>query len=417
MNILHINYTDLAGGRFTGMYMKEALDSSFNVEMAVWDKKSESVKVNELSPNNKLLHYFFNKLMLFTSRLSFDGLLGSSGWFINRKNYFKKADVIHIHLIHGFSNFSILSLPKLSFLKPMVWTLHDPWAMTGGCEHTFECEKWMTGCSPICPHPRCTSLFNRYTPYLHWRIKKWVYARMKVTIIVASEWMLNKVKKSPLLNHLPIKLIPFGVDINRFYLENKQKSRDLLGIPLENKVIAFRNTGLYPDKYKGIRWLKSALEKYEPTKPTTLLVLEGTTGFEELSNKFNIIYLGWVDGNELIQALSAADIFLMPSIQESFGLMAIEAMACETPVIVFDGTALPTIIKSGGIVVESKNSEKLAEAIELLITDDNKREELALKSRKIVETEYSYSLYVNKHIDLYNATIKQFESTHSNSIK
>jgi glycosyltransferase involved in cell wall biosynthesis len=377
--------------------------------MAVWDKKSKNEKVNQLSPNSKFLHFFFIKIMLFTSRLSFDGLLGTSGWFIHRMNYFKKADIIHIHLIHGFSNFSILSLPKLSLLKPMVWTLHDPWAITGGCEHSFECEKWISGCTPLCPYPRCTSLFNRYTPYLHWRIKKWVYARMNITIVVASEWMLEKVKKSPLINHLPIKSIPFGVDINRFYVDDKQKSRNYFGIPLGNKVITFRNTGIYPDKYKGVRWIKSALQKYSLTEPTTLLVLEGTSGFEELSDKFNIIYLGWVDGNQLIHALSAADIFLMPSIQESFGLMAIEAMACETPVIVFDGTALPSIIKSGGIVVESKNSEKLVEAIELLLNDDQKRDELAIKSREIVESEYSYSLYVKKHIEMYEQTIEQFE--------
>ena len=44
-----------------------------------------------------------------------------------------------IYLIHGFSNFSILSLPRISRLKPVVWTLHDKWALTGGCEHSFEC--------------------------------------------------------------------------------------------------------------------------------------------------------------------------------------------------------------------------------------------------------------------------------------
>ncbi len=402
MNILHINYTDLAGGRFTGFYMKDELDQNYDVNMAVWSKFSDSDKVHLLPPNNISLHFILNKLMQLLSRIGFDGLLGTSGWLLPNKDFFKKADIVHIHLIHGFSNFSILSLPFLGKKKPIVWTLHDPWALTGGCEHSFDCDKWKTGCSPLCPYPRCTSLFKRYTPYIHWRIKKWVYKRMKLTLVVSSEWMYEKVKISPLLNHLPCKLIPFGIDINKFKFKDNFNYKSHFNIPNFHKIIAFRNTGLKNDKFKGLKWLKQALEIYEPTTPTTLLIIENDEGFLDLKSKYNIINLGWIDGEKLVNVLSAADIFLMPSIQESFGLMAVEAMSCETPVITFDGTALKSIVSNSGIVVESKNSFALANAIKSLLENDNYRKVLSKASRDIIVDKFQYKFYVQNHIKLYN---------------
>jgi len=75
-----------------------------------------------------------------------------------------------------------------------------------------------------------------------------------------------------------------------------------------------------------------------------LLILQDGKGFSALSPKYGVVTPGWIDGEDLAIALSAADVFVMPSIQEAFGLMAVEAMACGTPVIVFDGTALPGVI-------------------------------------------------------------------------
>ena len=405
MNILHINYTDLAGGRFTGLYMNSVNENDVKIEIAVWNKKSDYTRVKLLPPKNKFIHFILNKFMLFASRLSFDGLLGSSGFLIENEDYFKKADVIHIHLIHGFSNFSILSLPRISRLKPVVWTLHDKWALTGGCEHSFECNKWINGCNLNCPHPRSKSIFNKQAPFFHWKIKKWIYSKINLNIVVASDWMNENVKKSSLLNHLPRKIIPFGIDIEKFKKKKNIDYKLIFGIPKLNKVIAFRNPGLKNDKFKGMKWLKKSLDLYEPDTPITLLIFEKLEGFEHLTKKYHVINLGWIDGEKLIQALCAADIFLMPSIQESFGLMAVEAMACETPVIVFDKTALPGVIKGGGLSVEYKNSEKLKEAIQLLLDDSKLRRKISQDARILVEQKYNYSLYINRHIDLYKKAL------------
>lgn len=412
MNILHISNTDLAGGRFTGFYMQNLLSNKYSVEMAVWDKTAKYSHVHQIPPGNPVMRFVANVVMKVGGRLGLDGLTGSGGWLLPSRDYFKRANVVHLHLIHNSSNFSILSLPMLSRRKPVVWTIHDPWAITGGCEHSFECDRWMTGCAQRCPHPRRRSLLRHYMPYLHWRIKLWAYRRSNVTLVVASKWMRDRVAQSPLMKHFPCHLIPFGIDLAVFKQKNKIECRKNLGIPSNHKVIAFRDVGLKSDRFKGGWWLMEALKIYEPKEPTTLLIIEDGKAFRALLGKYSILLTGWIDGGELVDVLAAADIFLMPSIQETFGLMAVEAMACGTPVVVFDGTSLPDVIKAplGGLAVPSRDSAALAEAIKLLLDDDELRVRLGKQARQIAEREYSSSLYVERHISLYEEVISNYHN-------
>ena len=413
MNILHINNTDLAGGRFNGYYMKQSLDKSFNVEMVVWNKKSQNSNVHQSPPDHPVLRFFALNIERIGVRLGFAGLTGIIGWILPFQDYFKRADIIHLHQIHNHPNFSILSLPMLTRKKPVIWTIHDPWAITGGCEHSFECNRWLNGCKPRCPHPRRKSLFRNYTPFLHWKIKKLVYQRSNLNLVVASKWMKDRVERSPLLRHLPCHHIPFGIDLEVFKPRSKADCRKKLGIPLGHKVIAFRDIAQSSKMsgYKGISYLMEALKRYNPIEPTTLLIFENGKGFRILSPKYSILTPGWIDGENLVIALSAADIFLMPSIQEAFGLMAVESMACGTPVIVFEGTALPDVIKAplGGLAVPAKDSRALAEAVKQLLENDELRFKLGKQARQIAEREYSFSQYVNRHISLYDKAIEQHQ--------
>ena len=408
MNILHISNTDLMGGRFTGYYMQQSLDKSYKVEMAVWNRTTQESHVHRMPPANPIFHFIAASTMKLGGRVGLDELAGFGGWALPTHDYFKRADIVHMHLIHNNTNLSVLTLPMLSRIKPVVWTIHDPWAMTGGCIHSFECDRWLTGCTPRCPHPRRRSLFQHHIPYLHWRIKKWAYQRANMTLIVASRWMQDRIERSPLLRHLPCHRIPFGIDLAVFRPRSKIECRKKLGIAPDHKVIAFRDVGLASDQFKGMRWLMAALKIYEPQEPTCLLIFEDGKGFKILSPKYSVVTPGWVEGENLAVALSAADVFLMPSIQEAFGLMAVEAMACGTPTIVFEGTSLPDVIRSprGGLAVPAKDSVALAGAIKQLLDDDDLRSELAGQACQIAESEYAFPLYVQRHITLYEEVIE-----------
>lgn len=411
MNILHISSTDLMGGRFTGYYMQQVLEQTHTVEMAVWNKTTDNPGVHSMRPS-KWLRLPTAVARRCDDKLGLEGLTGWGGWALPFRDYFKRADVVHLHLIHNDAYFSILSLPMLSRMKPVVWTIHDSWAMTGGCLYSFDCERWMSGCTPQCPYPRRKSRLQQHIPflhYLHWQIKKWVYQRSDLSLVVASKWMQDRIQRSPLLHHLPCNLIPFGIDLETFRPRPKVESRKKLGIWPDQKVIAFRDNGLNTDQFKGLSWLMEALQMYEPKGPTCLLILQDGRAFRSLWPKYSVITPGWIDGEELAVALSAADVFLMPSIQEAFGLMAVESMACGTPVITFDGTSLPDVIKAplGGLTVPAKDSVALTGAIQKLLEDDDLRDKLGKQARQIAEREYTFPLYVQRHVSLYEAVIER----------
>jgi glycosyltransferase involved in cell wall biosynthesis len=410
MKILHITSTDIVGGRFNGYAMLRAgVPPDCQVAMAVWGKESSHPDVHDM--RRGWLRYANAILGRASEGLALEGLITPASLFLPWQACVRQADVVHLHLIHNRSFFSLLGLPQLSHFRPTVWTIHDSWPTSGMCIYPFECERWLTGCQGRCPHPRGRSWLRRYVPALHWRVKQSVYRQAHLTLVVASEWMCERVQRSPLLGHLPCQLIPFGVDLATFAPRPKPAARVRLGIPAGDHVLAFRAPEMVKDHFKGTRWLLEALTTYEPAKPTTLLILEDGRDFEPLTGKYRIVNLGWVrDDDRMADIMSAADLFLMPSVQEAFGLMAVEAMACGAPVIVFDGTALPSVIQApeGGFVVKQRDSAALAAAVRRFLEDDDLRETTAAAARRLAEREYSFDLYLQRHMDLYSRVIEAF---------
>jgi glycosyltransferase involved in cell wall biosynthesis len=139
-----------------------------------------------------------------------------------------------------------------------------------------------------------------------------------------------------------------------------------------------------------------------------LLTFNDKGRLDEFSEKFQVIDLGWVnDLNLMTNALNAADIFLMPSVAEAFGMMAMEAMACGKPVIVFEGTSLPEIVfaPEGGIAVTKGDVDALFVALELLINNPEKRKMLGDSALKIAKHHYDINSHIAKMLELYTEVI------------
>jgi glycosyltransferase involved in cell wall biosynthesis len=411
MNVLHVSETDLVGGRFTGYYMQQAVEEvDAHFEMAVWDKESHDPTMHQIrTPKPSLFWLVTGAARRLDDRLGLEGLTGLGSFVLPLKRYFRRADVVHLHLIHNRAFFSILALPMLSRLKPLVWSIHDCWPITGMCIHPLRCRGWLNGCKDWCPHPRGNSPFGHRIPALHWRIKQITYKRTQATLTTASKFMRDRVRTSPLLGHLTCHLIPYGIDLESFAPRSRLQCRERLGISANQRVLAFRGIPLQYDPYKGMRWLKEALTLYQPREPTCLLIVDDGRDFVSLQPKYSVINLGWTDGDRLVDALCAADVFLMPSIQEAFGLMAVESMACGTPVVVCEGTALPAVIEAprGGLAVPPRDATALAGAIERLLEDESLREKLGRQGREIAEQEYSLPQYVQRHIRVYEAAMEK----------
>lgn len=272
----------------------------------------------------------------------------------------------------------------------------------------MDCERWQIGCGS-CPDLDLPFSLNFDTSAINWKLKKWAFDRSQLDLIVGAPWQRERVNRSPILSRFPLHYIPYGVDTRIYKVLDRQRCREELGIPPDAQVIAFRSV-LFSRNFKGTEYIEQALCTYNPAKSVVLLTFEGVGGLASLRNKYSVIELGWVSSQELIaRALNAADLFLMPSIAEGFGLMAIESMACGTPVIVFEGTALPETINAPkcGIAVPARDSGALAQAIEAVLENDGLRGELRENGLRHVAAQHTFEMYAGRYLDLYRELKKE----------
>lgn len=399
MNILQLGSTDVMGSRFNGQDLhKEFVKRGLSSHHLVWEKKGQDPNTTEISSSRilKKLNHYVNRI---EKRISIQSVLHPTFLWMLLNRHFLSSDIVHYHLIHtGF--FSLLGLPLLSRMRPTVWTLHDPWAFTGHCIHPFECERWKTGCGE-CPNLSIDFSMNRDHSAFMWKIKKWSYALSKLDIVVASKWMLNKVQQSPLLSQCKVHHVPFGVDLELFKPGDTRLKKKQLGIREDNIVLCVRST---LNRFKGLSYILEALEKCHPKVPITILTFNERGHFDPFLGKYQIIDLGWVeDMGQTIDAYQASDIFIMPSVAESFGMMAMEAMSCGKPVITFEQTALSevTFAPEAGIAVPYKNAEALASSLDRLIHHKEEREHIGARAREFAMKHYDINLHVNRLLEVY----------------
>ena len=405
MKILQIGNTDLIGNRFNGHDLhKSFLKLGLQSEHCVWDKQSDDARTWEISriKNKRAANYILNYV---ERQSSLQSLLFPMSYKLLFNNKFKNADIVHFHLIHtGFFNLS--SLPFLTRMKSAVWTLHDPWAMTGHCIYPYDCEKWKTGCGD-CPRLDTPFAMKKDRTALMWKIKKNIYHHSKIDIIVASKWMLNMAEQSPLLSGLNIHYIPFGIDLSKFRPSDSEAAKSNLGVIPGSLVICFRATS---SEFKGLSFIKESLRRLNTSRPICLLTFNERGQMDEFRGRFQIIDLGWVNDESLtVTAYNASDIFLMPSTAEAFGMMAMEAMACGKPVITFDGTSLPevTFAPEGGISVPQGSVEGLISALEELIDNPSIRCRMGDAALKLARGNYDFEVHSKKILDLYRNIISR----------
>jgi glycosyltransferase involved in cell wall biosynthesis len=400
-SVLQVTLRDLVGQRFNGYQLHRSLRARhWDSSMLVVEKRSGDPRVH----GHTAVGGWFGWGLYAAERVSsLQGLLSPIGLTIPLRRCFRDADIVHWQLVYPHY-VSLLWMPFLARRRPTIWTLHDPWALTGHCVHPLDCNRWRTGCGQ-CPDLKRNFEVWSDTTSLVWSVKRRVYHRAPITLVVASRWMKDQVDASPLLSHLPCHVIPFGLDLETWRPLDRSACRDRLGLPPDAKVIAFRMpVGARHRLAKGVPWLVEALHRLGPGTATHLLVFDDRGRLTALQDRYRIVELGWLeDERRMAEALAAADVFVVPSLAESFGLMALEAMACGTAVIASDGTAMTELIRPprAGLCVPPRDPVALAQALADLLGDDRRRAAMGVAGRGIVESEYSSAAYLESHVRLY----------------
>lgn len=401
MNILQINNLDLAGRRFNGYDLNDgARRYGHHVSQYVFQKHSDNPDVQSINYDVDL----YKQIDQIQQTYDLHNLLMPYGRVLMQLPKFEQADVVHYHLIHN----QILALPDFPALtqkKTTVWSWHDPWAVTGHCVHPKTCQGWKTGCNP-CPH------LGEYFPLKTdqagtlWRWKEDAYRQMDADIVVSSDFMMDFARSSPLGQCFSrVHKIPFGIQLDQFAQVSQQQARAELKIRPNDFVIAFRNE---KNPYKGVCYIEKMLSSRADTKDITLLTIGTDRIPRSIARRYHCVELGWVsDSNVLSNFYTACDVFLMPSVAESFGLMAVEAMASSRPVVCFEGTALPSVTYAPecGIAVPLGDTVSLGAVIQRLKEHPEERQRRGELGRIFSEENYRFEDYVQRHLELYKEVI------------
>lgn len=405
MRVAFLSGHDAAGQRFNGLALHRALlAAGHESDYAVATRALSEPRIHELGgPWLRRANAVAVKLEKRLSRQSELALLGHA--FLGAP-YVKQADLIHLQLLHANSFFSLRHLPGLADgSRPVVWTVHDPWITTGHCVHSLGCDRWRTGCGS-CPDLSLPLPIKWDRTAANWAFKKRLMERARIHLVVASHWMARRVAESPILAGLPCSRIPFGIDTTIFRPQPKPAARVALGIPPGARVAAVRWAPSYT--IKGTRFAEAALLSLPPDTLTDVICFDTARGDEvaAIRGRYRVTTIHAQDNPAAIATgLAAADIFLMPSLAETFGMMAIEALACGAVPIVFDGTALPEVIDAprGGPVIESGSTAALASAIIMLMANRGAREFHRDQGLALVRSRYDEQRYIADHLALYRS--------------
>jgi glycosyltransferase involved in cell wall biosynthesis len=406
MKILHINYFDIIGGAAKAAYKlhKALLEKGVNSIMLVQEKAGNDDSV--IGPSNFIEKYYgkaryhYDRFKIKKYKSDFKYLFSPSNTsfsYIPRKIKRINPDVVHLHWFQA----NMLSLRELMKIKkPIIWTVHDMWGLTGGCFYSIGCSKYLERCG------KCPILNSDISIDLSRKLieeKKKVYKKLNITIVSPSKWLKKEFEKLNLSsNVINIPNIVNFHTFNRF--ENKEKLRKSYKIPLNSKVILFIAMSI-KDKNKGFNFVEKVLKMLN--NKFTLLIVGAGVYREKTIGRTQIINFGRiVDESQVNEIYNIADITVVPSIQENFSNIILESLSAGTPVIAFDigGNSDAIIHKKNGYLVKPYDLEKMKKGFEWLLTDENLIK-CSNFSRISIIKEFPKEKIVNSYISLYNNLI------------
>jgi glycosyltransferase involved in cell wall biosynthesis len=410
MKILHVNSYDTYGGAARAAYRLYQGLNKFGItsNMLVQKKysKDSNVKICDSQYREKI-HFYDNLPLLSYPKKSQDLFSIASIPNTDIVEYINSsdADIVHLHWItNGF--FSIKDLSRIN--KPLLWSLHDMWAFTGGCHYADKCEQYINQCQDC---PILQSNEKEDLSFKVFNIKKNTYSYLNnLTIIGLSQWMAECAKKSLLLEKKTIIQLPNCLDTEFFKKENNEITKDYFNLPKDKKLILFGAMNSTSDPRKGYKELTIALQ-YLEIKNIAFIVFGNN---EDSLQQFNIptYYLGPISNEEiLVKLYSAVDVMIVPSLQECFGQTAIEAMACKIPVVAFNTTGLKDIVdhKINGYLAKCFDSQDLAKGIEWVLTNEEYFN-ICTNARKKIVTTFSYNAVIPKYINIYKNILENKSS-------
>jgi glycosyltransferase involved in cell wall biosynthesis len=314
-------------------------------------------------------------------------------------------DVINLHWVcEGYMQIETLA----KFNKPVVWTLHDMWAFTGGCHYSENCDRYMNSCG-ACPqlHSTKDTDISRWI----WQRKAQGWQNLDLNLVTPSNWLAQCAKSSSLFKKYPVKVIANGLDAEVYKPQNRPQVRDSLNLPQNKQLVLFGAMQGTDDRWKGFSLLVLALQSLSKSgwqDKIELLVFGSSQPENPIDVGFKTHYLGRLEDETLAKVYAAADVMVVPSRYEAFGQTASEALACGTPVVAFDVTGLKDIVdaQQNGYLAKPYETEDLARGIAWVLEDPDRHQKLCRSARLKVEEKFTLEVQARAYKNLYEEILQ-----------
>jgi glycosyltransferase involved in cell wall biosynthesis len=422
MKIVQINTYDIQGGaaraayrlhkglreigedcRMLVRYKASSDDSVYRI-----DARKDSAKLDEEFYLDQIQHCYIDRHRTDLSNTIFS--LPYPGYDLSESALVQAADIINLHWVAWYQSLTTLH-GLFSLGKPVVWTLHDQWAFTGGCHYSAGCDKYIRDCSS-CPQ-LADDPFDLSAAILKDKIE--LFKNVNLTVVTPSKWLAGCAGVSRLFKNVRVEVIPNSLEVDVFMPVPKAEAKQRLSLPEDTITLLFgAHSG--EEKRKGfgeligaITYCKSHPEFQKLLDENKITVLCFGYPAKELTTiGIPIISLGYLDSEERVRdAYAASDMFILPSLEDNLPNTMLEALSCGTPVVAFDVGGIPDVVKDdvNGKLAPVKDTRLLAEAILDLILNPEKSAAMGKNGRKQIRDDYKLRVQAQHYTALYKEVL------------
>ncbi|MFB6225496.1 MAG: glycosyltransferase [Candidatus Paceibacteria bacterium] len=313
----------------------------------------------------------------------------------------QSTDIAHLHWI-GNGLMNIKEMSKIQ--KPIVWTIHDMWPLTGGCHYSFGCDKYQKNCGSC---PNLNSNQNNDLSKLGHNKKVKYLQDIEFKIVSPSSWLAKKAIQSPFIKEENVRTIPNGIDISKYRPMNASNLHDLYDLPERDQVILTYAGDPDYDRL-GIDLLREGFKELEDLVniEDVLVVTFGTNDNILENSSFITKHVGYVSEQELIQLYSLADTTIVPSREDNLPNKVLEPMSCGTPCVAFNTGGIPDMVKhkENGYLATPFDPRDLAVGIKWLLNESNNNFASNKARQKVIE-DFDIKKVAEEYKELYLSLI------------
>jgi len=316
-----------------------------------------------------------------------------------------QPDIIHCHNLHG-GYFDLRVLPWLSHKVPVILNLRDAWLLSGHCAHSYDCNRWKTGCGN-CPYLHTYPPVKRDATAYNWRRKRDIYQKSWLYVTTPSQWLMDKVRSS-MLNGIQYRVIPNAVNSSEFFPGNQLEARMILNLPQSAKIILLAAQ----NEFKDFDTMEKALAQLDLENQGLLFVCLGRKGENKTVGKGRMIFRGFEkDITRMASYYRASEVYLHAAKEDNFPNAVLEAMACGIPVVATSTGGIPEQIDDGrtGFLIKPKDINSMSAAIKRLLVDSDLRMGMGQQGVAEVQKRYRFERQVDAFLTWYQEILEDWK--------